>query len=100
MLYSEKHLHAGQSQGHKSMLKHIMRKCKVVNYVDKESWEWNTDLIETKKLENYTCQVAQTCTAERRNTNLEELTNTFFGRDEEQWMKLTLTKTKTRGCRR
>ena len=35
-----------------------------------------------------------------RNTNLEELTNTFPGHDEEQWMKLTLTKTKTRECRR
>ena len=38
---------------------HIVRKCKVANYVDKETQEWNTDLIETKKLENYTCQVAQ-----------------------------------------
>ena len=42
----------------KSMLEHIMRKCKIVNYVDKEtSSGWNTDLIETKKLENYTCPV-------------------------------------------
>ena len=41
------------------MLKHIMRKCKDANYVDKETEEWNTDFIETKKLENYTCQVAK-----------------------------------------
>ena len=41
------------------MSKHIMRKCKVANYVDKETKVWNADLIETKKLKNYTCQVAQ-----------------------------------------
>ena len=29
------------------------------NYVDMETWEWNRDLIETKKIENYTVQVAQ-----------------------------------------
>ena len=39
MLYSEKHLHEGKAQGQvgKSKLQHIMRKCKVVNCVDKET---------------------------------------------------------------
>ena len=40
------------------MLKNIMQKCMVVNYVDKETWSGNTDLIE-KKLENCTRQIAQ-----------------------------------------
>ena len=64
MLYSEKHPHERKSsrtslhEG-KSILKHMMRKCKVVNYVGMETSSGNTDLIETMKLENYTCQVAQ-----------------------------------------
>ena len=41
-----------------SMLKHIMIKCQVTNYVDKQSSEWDTHLIKTKKLGN-ACQVAQ-----------------------------------------
>ena len=40
-------------------MKHIMRKFKIVNFVRQGHFEWNTDLIETKKLENYTWQVAQ-----------------------------------------
>ena len=66
------------------MLKHIMRKGKVVNFVDKEIYEWNTDLIETKKLENYTCQVAQDqCSGEAQHeprgayTNCRSLHETF-----------------------
>ena len=43
----------------KSVLKHIMRKCKIVNHADKETCEWSTDLIETKNLENYTRQIAR-----------------------------------------
>ena len=46
MFYSE-NIHEGRS-----MLKHIMTKCQVVNYVKQGNFEWNTDLIETKKLEN------------------------------------------------
>ena len=47
------------------MLKHVMRKCKVVNYVDKDTKEWITDLIETKKLEKLHLPG---CTVQRRGT--------------------------------
>ena len=58
------------------MLKHIMKKCKVTNYVDKETQEWNTDLIETKKLENLhlpgcTGRVRRSTTRTSRSTTLQ-----------------------------
>ena len=40
----------------KVMLQDRMRKCKEVNCVGKEDLEWNTELIEMKKLENLICQ--------------------------------------------
>ena len=56
------------------------------------NFEWNTYLIETMKLENYTCQVAQSLYSG------EAQHEPRGAHDEEQWMKLTLTK--TRECRR
>ena len=41
------------------MLQDITRECKDVNCVEKEDLEWNTDLIEMKKLENLICQATQ-----------------------------------------
>ena len=77
------------------MMKHIMRKCKVVNDVDKEtSMEHRSHRSSTT-----TCaRLHRACPMARHNTNLEELTKIFPERDEEQWMKLKLTK--TRECRR
>ena len=37
----------------------ITRKYKVVNHVDKKTWEWNTDLIEAMELEHVMSQDAQ-----------------------------------------
>ena len=51
MLCSEKHHHEGKSQGQVSTKASLLR--------GQRNFEWNMDLIETKKLENYTCQVAQ-----------------------------------------
>ena len=53
MLYSAKHLHEGKDQRQVYVM-HIMKKCKAVNYDGQQNFERNTDLIETKKLENYT----------------------------------------------
>ena len=43
----------------KSTLKHVMRKCEIVKLHGQGNFEWNTDFIVTKKLENYSCQAAQ-----------------------------------------
>ena len=43
----------------KVMLQDITRKRKDVNCVEKKTLSWNTDLIETMKLENLICQAAQ-----------------------------------------
>ena len=48
MLYSEKHLHEGKGQ-----------RPVYCELRGQGNIEWNTYLIETKKLENCTCQVAQ-----------------------------------------
>ena len=55
MRYSEKHLHEGKSSRtseahHEEVQGRELR--------GQGNFEWNTDLIETKKLENYTRQVA------------------------------------------
>ena len=69
----------------KSMLKHIMRECKVVNYVDKETSS-GTQISSRRRSSRITpARLHKACTVERRNTNLEELTKTFPERDEEQW---------------
>ena len=44
-----------------------------MNYVDKETQEWNADLIETKKLEIYRLHSAQ---RREHKTNLEKERNT------------------------
>ena len=55
------------------MLKHIMRKCKVVNYVDKETSS-GTQISSGRRSPRTTpARLHRTCTVERRNTNLEEL---------------------------
>ena len=58
MLYSEKHTHEEEAQGqvcveahHEEVLGRQLR--------GQGNFEWNTDLIETKKFENYARQVAQ-----------------------------------------
>ena len=58
MLYSEKHPHEGKAQRRVHVEAHHEE------VQDRElrgqgNFEWNIDLIETKNLENYTCQVAQ-----------------------------------------
>ena len=57
MLYKTKHLHERKAQ--RQMLKHITRKVQGRELCGPRNFECNTDLIETKKLENYTCQIAQ-----------------------------------------
>ena len=54
MLYSEKHLHEGKAQRQVYVEAHHeeVKDCELRNYVGKENFEWNTDLIDTKKLEN------------------------------------------------
>ena len=58
MLYSEKHPHEGEAQGqvfveahHEDVQGRELR--------GQRNFEWNTDLIETKKIENYARKVAQ-----------------------------------------
>ena len=58
MLYSETHLHAGKAQGQVYVEAHH-EEVQGRELRGQRNFEWNTDLIETKKLENYTCQVAQ-----------------------------------------
>ena len=70
MLYSAKHPHEGKARRQVYVEAHH-KEVQGRESRGPRNFEWNTDLIETKKLENYTCQVAQ-CTVERRNTNLEE----------------------------
>ena len=83
MLYSEKHPHEGKAQGQvstttslyedKSMLKHIMKKCKTVNYVDAETSSGT--LISSRRRSRTTpARLHRACTVERLNTNIEELT--------------------------
>ena len=57
----------------KSMLKHIMRKCKDVNDVDKETSS-GTQISSRRRSSRTAPWLHRTCTVERRNTNLEELT--------------------------
>ena len=58
MLHSEKHLLGGKVQRQVYVEAHHeeVQDCELRG---QGSFEWTTDLIETKKLENYTCQVAQ-----------------------------------------
>ena len=78
MHYSEKHLHEGKAQGQslhedKSTLKHIMRKCKVANYVDTETLGVQEQISSRQRSSRTTlARLHRTCTKERHNTNLEE----------------------------
>ena len=57
-LYSEKHPHEGkaQRQVYVEARHEEVRDCEVHG---QGNFEWNTDFIVTKKLENYSCQAAQ-----------------------------------------
>ena len=76
MLHSEKHPHEGKAEGQvsKSMLKHIMRKCKVVNYVDKETSRGTQISSRRRSSRTTPARLHRTCTVERFNTNIQELT--------------------------
>ena len=58
MLDSEKHPHEGKAQRQVYVEAHHeeVQDCELRG---QGNFEWNTDLIETKKLENYTSQVTQ-----------------------------------------
>ena len=56
MLYSEKHRHDGKAQGQIETHHEDVQDCELRG---QEIFEWSTDVIETKKLENCTCRVAQ-----------------------------------------
>ena len=58
MFYSEKHPHEGKAQGQVNVKAHH-EEVQGRESRGQGNFEWNTDLIETKKLENYTRQVAQ-----------------------------------------
>ena len=58
----------------KSMLKHIMRKCKIVNYVDKETSSGTQISSRRRSSRTAPARLHRTCTMERHSTNLEELT--------------------------
>ena len=58
----------------KSMLKHIMRKCKIVNYVDKETSSGKQISSRRRSLRTTPARLHRNCTVVRRNTNLDELT--------------------------
>ena len=55
------------------MLKHIIEKCKTVNYVDTETWS-GTQISSRRSSRTTLARLHRACTVERRNTNLEELT--------------------------
>ena len=83
MLHSEKHPHEGQAQGQvstrtslhedKSMLKHVLKKCKTVNYVDTETSS-GTQISSRRSSRTTLARLHRACTVERLNTNIEELT--------------------------
>ena len=56
------------------MLKHIMRKCKVVDYVDKETSSGTQISSRRRSSRTAPARLHRTCTVERRNTTLKELT--------------------------
>ena len=70
MLYSEKHPHEGKVQG-QSMPVYVEAHHEEVQGRElrgQGNFEWNTDLIETMKLEDYTCQVAHSlCSGEAQH---------------------------------
>ena len=57
----------------KSMLKHIMKKCKVVNYVDTETSS-GTQISPRRSSRTTPARLHRACTVERLNSNVEELT--------------------------
>ena len=83
MLHSEKNPHEGQAQGQvsartslhedKSMLKHIMKKCKTVNYVDTETSS-RIQITSRRRSRTTPARLHRACTVQRLNTNIEELT--------------------------
>ena len=57
----------------KSMLKHIMKTCKVVNYVDTETSS-GTQISSRRSSRTTPARLHRACTVERLNSNIEELT--------------------------
>ena len=58
----------------KSSLKPIMRKYKIVNYVDKETSSGTQISLRQRSSRTTPARLHRTCTMERHNTNLKELT--------------------------
>ena len=58
----------------KDKLKHIMRTCKIVNCVDKESSSGAQMSSRRRSSRTALAGLHRTCRVERRNTNVEELT--------------------------
>ena len=58
----------------KSMSKHIMRKCKVVNHVDKDTSSGTPISSRRRSSRTTPARLHRACTVERLNTSLEELT--------------------------
>ena len=71
MLYSEKHPHEGKAQRQVYVEAHHeeVQDCELRG---QGNFEWNTDLIKTKR--TTPSRLHRTCTMERHNTNLEDLT--------------------------
>ena len=57
----------------KSMLKHIMKTCKVVSYVDTETWS-GTHVSSRRSSRTTPARLHRACTVERLNSNIEEPT--------------------------
>ena len=76
MLYSEKRRKSCRTSLHegKFVLKHIMRKCKVVNYVDKVTPSGTQISSRRRSSRTTPARLHRDCTVERLNTNLEEFT--------------------------
>ena len=58
----------------KSVLKHIMMTCKIVNYVDQETSSGTQISSRRRSSRTTPARLHRTCATERHNTNLEELT--------------------------
>ena len=74
VMFSVRNILTKEELKDKSMLKHIMRKCKMVNYVDKETSSGTQISSRRRSLRTAPARLHRTCTMERHNTNLEELT--------------------------